>query len=190
MSISHLETPILRYPVCSNVECYGDCYDGSSLSLPPARRTSSPGSAMPADCHQPSGRISNPSALALSRIRLSNVSTCNWVTRLRACSAVARCMASSVLIGSCGKGRRARSTTSRSIASTTQCSAVALTWFCRRADSAGERSPAATPLWRTRSHSTRLSSEVSTSDAEARHCRADSPASSPSSHARIALDSA
>ena len=137
-----------------------------------------------------SGSSSSPSFFATLRTRSSMERSRSPATAVRAVMTEARCIASSVRIGSPGNGCRARSTISGAIRSVCQCAAAVVKCARRSAASTSVSSPTAAARMRTRSHSIRVRSEATTISAVASVSRTFRAGSSSRSQARIALDSA
>ena len=184
-ALAHLK-PLPVNAVCSLV---GSRYSPVGRHSARARIVST-ARALQATATPSSGTTSNPRSRALRRTRSSCVKRRSSGTRLRIARAVAIWIASRVLSGSRGKGRRALSTISPSIANTAQCSAAVERSARLASASASLSSPSATARWRTRSHSIKVKSEVRTNPAAESRSRASFPPSLSSSQARTALDSA
>jgi len=136
------------------------------------------------------GTMSSPSFFPVLRTRSSRLSSFNPTTAVRAVSAEARWIASSVRIGSPGNGCRARSTISAPTRSICQWAAAAVRCARRSAASASVSSPSAAARRSTRSHSISVKSEATMISAAASSRRISAADSSSKSQARTALDSA
>ncbi len=136
------------------------------------------------------GTTSRPSPFPLLRTRSSKLSNLSPATALRATNTAAKWIASSVRIGSSGKGCRARSTISGAIRRTCQCAAAATRCARRSAASASVNSFNVAARNSTRSHSMSVKSEATIISAAAKWRRTSPAAASSSSQANTALDSA
>ena len=136
------------------------------------------------------GTISKPSCEALSRTRVSVLTTTSSGTECRRSSALARCTASSVRTGSTGNACSARDATSDEISSTAHraeaCASVART----SAASVSVRPARTTARRIARWLSTSVSREQMTLGDARRISRISSPRGSLKSHRRTALVSA
>jgi len=134
--------------------------------------------------------MSSPSFFPALRTRSSRLRSANPTIAVRATSADARWIASSVRIGSPGNGCRARSTISGATRSICQRDAADVRCARRSAASASVSSPTAAARNMTRSHSMSVKSEATMISAAVSDRRTSAAEFSSRSQARTALDSA